>query len=135
VYRDALGRGDCNTCPMAFCAHPAVVPPLESGRDRAPPPEAPTPSRTPVASATRRLREVTRVASRIAGNERSSLPLGQRVASSRTEYFHVIRKLDRPEADPSVAVRGPFDERAYSQQESRLALPAFTHVMARSVVR
>ena len=47
---------------------------------------------------------------------------------SRTEYFYVIRKLDTAEADPSVAVRGPFDEPAYRQQESQLGLPSFTRV-------
>jgi hypothetical protein len=47
----------------------------------------------------------------------------------RTEYFYVIRKLDRPEADPSVAVHGPFDEAAYRRQESQLGLPSFAHVI------
>jgi hypothetical protein len=47
----------------------------------------------------------------------------------RAEYFYLIRELDGPDADPSIAVRGPFDEATYRQQEARLGLPSFTHVV------
>jgi hypothetical protein len=43
----------------------------------------------------------------------------------RTEYFYIIRALDKPEADPAVAVRGPYDEATFKAEQARLRLPAF----------
>jgi hypothetical protein len=45
---------------------------------------------------------------------------------ARTEYFYIIRALDRAEADPSVAVRGPYDAARFQTEQSRLGLPPVT---------
>jgi hypothetical protein len=48
---------------------------------------------------------------------------------TRTEYFYIIRALDRAEADPSVAVRGPYDAARFEIEQSRLGLPALTRAI------
>jgi hypothetical protein len=49
----------------------------------------------------------------------------------RTEYFYIIRSLDRAEADPSVAVRGPLDAASFQSEQSRLNLPPLTITIER----
>jgi hypothetical protein len=50
---------------------------------------------------------------------------------ARTEYFYIIRALDRAEADPSVAVRGPYDAASFQTEQSRLDLPPLTRIIAK----
>ncbi|MNT16984.1 hypothetical protein D3C71_436990 [compost metagenome] len=40
-----------------------------------------------------------------------------------TSFYYVIRKVDGPQVDPSVSVRGPFDAIAFEAERSRLGLP------------
>jgi hypothetical protein len=49
---------------------------------------------------------------------------------SRTEYFYIVRRLDRWNADPGASVRGPFDDAAFHTEITRLHLPAFRKVLA-----
>ena len=58
------------------------------------------------------------VAARHPGNDRG-----------RTEYFYIIRSLDRLYADPSVAVRGPYNATSFRAERSRLGLPQMTRVI------
>jgi hypothetical protein len=47
-----------------------------------------------------------------------------------TEYFYLIRSMDRPVADPSVSVRGPFDAKTFEAEKTRLRLPSFDTIMS-----
>ena len=49
---------------------------------------------------------------------------------SKLEYYYLIRALDGPLIDPSVAVHGPFDAEAFSVESKRLGLPAFTRKLS-----
>jgi hypothetical protein len=45
---------------------------------------------------------------------------------SKTEYYYLVRALDGRLVDPSVTVRGPFDQAAFAQETARLNLPPLT---------
>ena len=49
---------------------------------------------------------------------------------TQTEYFYIIRSKDGPYVDPSVAVKGPYDEAAFAQEKGRLGLPPFRREIA-----
>ena len=47
-----------------------------------------------------------------------------------TEYFYIDRAADRPLADPSLAVRGPFDAQTFDAERRRMGLPEFSREIA-----
>jgi len=56
-------------------------------------------------------------------------PEAEHPDTSRTEYFYVVRPVDRP-SDAKAAVRGPFDAASYSREAARLGLPPINHRFA-----
>jgi hypothetical protein len=42
---------------------------------------------------------------------------------SVTEFYYLIRAFDGPDAAPSNAIRGPFDQAGYEAEAARLNLP------------
>jgi hypothetical protein len=64
----------------------------------------------------------------VAARHRYKRPFGP--TSSITEYFYVIRAEDGRYKDDD-AVRGPFTYEEFAAEKARLALPEFTHEIAR----